>query len=129
MHRDVQTYVQTKLYDGMERRKEARYHYKTLVHLTKQTEEEIINGVTTNISESGVKVITPHRFNTHELINLRIGFKKGNHTEMSENFFGRIMSVHTKNNKYHYNIDLRGKILTPEHMKHITEKVTVRESK
>ena len=122
MHKDVQTYVQTNLYDGIERRKEARYHYKTLVHLTTQNTEDIINGVTTNISESGVKVITPHRFNTHELLNLKIGFKKDNQIVMSENFFGRIMSVHTKNNKYHYNIDLRGSRLSAAQLSQIKQK-------
>jgi hypothetical protein len=115
MHLDVYTYVQTKLYDGLNRRKEPRYKYKTIVHMTTQTErDQVINGVSSNISQSGIKVITPHRFNTHELIHLSIGIKEDNKIIMSENFFGRIMSIHTKGNNYHYNIDLRGTQLRQE---------------
>jgi len=122
MHQDVHTYVQTKLYDGLERRKEPRYQYKTLVHMTTQTERDhIINGVSSNISQSGVKVICPHRFNTHELIHLNIGIKKDGKIEMTDNFFGRIMSIHTKGANYHYNIDLRGTQLDPKEMDLITK--------
>ena len=107
MHLDVYTYVQTKLYDGLNRRKEPRYKYKTIVHMTTQTErDQVINGGSSNI--------TPHRFNTHELIHLSIGIKEDNKIIMSENFFGRIMSIHTKGNNYHYNIDLRGTQLRQE---------------
>ena len=117
MHQDVHTYVQTKLYDGLERRKENRYPFKTLINMTTQTDRDfIITGVSTNISESGAKVVCPHRFNLHELIHLTIGFKKGEHIEMSENYYGRIMGIHTKGNNYHYNIDLRGSHLQPDQM-------------
>jgi len=122
MHLDVHTYVQTKLYDGLNRRKEPRYKYKTIVHMTTQTESDhVINGVSSNISQSGIKVITPHLFNTHELIHLSIGLKEDNKIIMSENYYGRIMSIHTKGNNYHYNIDLRGSHLKPDQMDLITK--------
>lgn len=112
---DVHMYIQTKLYDGLDRRKEGRYQYKTLVNMTTQTEQDhIIHGVAVNISQSGIKVSCPHKFNTHELIHLAIGLKKNNKIEMTENFFGRIMGIHTKGNNYHYNIDLRGTQLRQE---------------
>jgi len=115
MRQDVHTFVQTKLYDGLERRKEPRYQYKPLVNMTTQTESDhIINGVSSNISQSGIKVVTPHRFNTHELIHLSFGLKTDDQIIMSENFFGRIMSMHTKGTNYHYNIDLRGTQLRQE---------------
>jgi hypothetical protein len=106
MQFDIHTYVQTKLYDGIDRRQSARTKVKVVARLIVNEREAWVP--VANISHGGCKAIIPFLINPQGVIAMQFLKREDNTFKEMTPIHGRVIGIHKKQNSYHTNIDFKG---------------------
>ena len=120
-HHDVFTIVQTKNYDGIDRRQTRRIKTKVLARIIEPNNGRESWVPITNLSHGGCKAILPFQLNPQGVVALQFLKHEGNTFKEMTPIHGRIIGIHKRQKSYHTNIDFKGALFEEHGIEHLMQ--------
>jgi hypothetical protein len=106
MYQDVQMYIQTSKYEGIDRRQSPRTKIKVVSKLLVNDVESWVPVV--NLSHGGCKAIITFQINPQGVIAMQFLKKENNTFKEMTPVHGRVITTHKREKTFHTHIDFKG---------------------